>query len=66
MVDPGFPRGGVNLLFGIFYADSYMKMKKLDGGTRSPRSVTVIIVMCPERKTFVLCKHMVVAASANA
>ena len=66
MVDPGFPRGSVNLLFGILYAESYMKMKKLDGGTRSPRSVTVIVVMFLERKTFVLCKHMVAAASVNA
>ena len=32
VLDPRFPRRGVNLLFDIIFAENRMKMKKINGG----------------------------------
>ena len=54
VVNPGFPRGGANLLFDNFFQKTAWKWRNFDPGARplrSPRSTTAVQASCVEKYT---------------
>ena len=70
MADPGFPRGGADLLFGIIFTKNCMKIKQIGlkraASLRPPRSATGLIRVTKQEKyglSYTYCMYSMCAHS---